>query len=119
MIEKTLLKINNIIGSMVCCDFEILGYIENSLIIGGGLSLSYPHRIIINFEEVFFMQINHEWSINTKKNFIEIANFEEANKINKMFSIEQGFTLFKIFSEQLEDEVHFYIASKNISVSDV
>ncbi len=118
--NETLENINQTIKKMPCCDFEIVKYNRNSLIIGGGYSLSYEHAILIEFESVFFMTLNSEWSIDTSEDFILLAPRNECLIFNKKYQIEQGNTLFKLIPEGLNENIdenentQFYISAKNI-----
>ena len=112
--KEVLEKINKAVKGMPCCDFEIVEYNKHSLLIGGGYSLSYEHSILIEFESVFFMTLNSEWSIDTNKEFIMLAQLNESLKINQQYQIEQGFTLFKIIPERLDITTQFYVSAKNI-----
>ncbi len=110
--EKILEQINRIVKKMPCCDFEIVGYNGHNLLVGGGYSLSYEHSIVIEFEGVFFMTLNSEWSIDTTTDFLFFAENSECTEINQKYRIEQGYTLFKAVAEDLA--IPFYISAKNI-----
>lgn len=106
--------INKVVKNMPCCDFEVVEYNRNNLLIGGGYSLSYAHSLLIEFEDVFFMTLNSSWSINTDNDFILLAHPNECLKINQRYQIEQGYTLFKIVPENLDIASSFYISAKNV-----
>ncbi len=112
--NKTLDNINKLVKGMPCCDFEIVEYNKNNLLIGGGYSLSYEHALLIEFEDVFYMTLNSSWSVDTNNDFILLAPFNECLKINQQYQIEQGYTLFKVVPENLDATSSFYISAKNI-----
>jgi hypothetical protein len=109
--KKVIESINSLIQTMVCCDMEIIKYDNNKLLIGGGLSLSYSHTFIIEFDSVFMLSLNSQWTIDTSKKFIEVLSNEDSFSINQKWGIERGYYLFRILTE---DNVIFHIAAKSI-----
>lgn len=85
-----------------------------NLRIGGKTSFDEKYDIIILFKDVFFLQCNYEWHTSISEKLFFIPGIEESKNININFSIEQGYNLFKIIAEDINNP--FYISAKNISI---
>ena len=83
------------------------------LVLIGSTDFTYGHSLEIKFEEVFHVSVNTEWKTDTSKPVLYLVDDSEGLGINQRYQIEQGNTLFKILSEDLETP--FYISAKNIS----
>ena len=118
-VQSTIDKINTIINGMVCCDFTIRGFTAgNGIEIGGGLSLSWEHTIIIEFEMISFIMLKDDWSVDTTKPFILLldrVDIDEYHAFNFKYLIEIGNYVFKIFPEH-HPNCDFYIAAKGIKL---
>jgi len=106
-------QINTILSKENWLDMEVLGMKGGSLTIIGSTDFTYSHSLEIKFEDVFYMSINMEWKADTSKPFLYLVDSSERIDINQKYRIEQGNTLFKILSEDLETP--FYISAKKIS----
>lgn len=111
-IKERILKINSFISKMKWFDMDIQSIKGGDLMIAGSIDFTYGHTLEVVFEEVYFMSVHMEWSVNTLLPVFSIAEGSEAFTINKQYAIEQGNTLFKISSEDVEEP--FYVAAKDI-----
>lgn len=114
--QLTIDKINNFLKMHHWCDFEIIEF-KGNLKIGGKTSFDDDYDLVIRFENVFFIQCNYEWKTDTELISFTIPNLEERRKINLDFSIEQGYTLFKIIAEDVDKP--FYISSVGLSIEKI
>lgn len=111
-IAEKIQQINSIISKELWFDMEILIRKGGNLSIVGSIDFTYGYSLEIIFLDVFHMSINTEWRTDTSKPVLEVVNGEEAWNVNGKYRIEQGNTLFKIQSEDLD--VPFYVAAKDI-----
>jgi len=105
-------KINQFIQSKAWFDFEVVEFSKGNLKIIGSTDFSYYYELEIILEEVFFMQLNREWQSDTSHPVIVIPDIEEQRKINMQFQVEQGYTLFRI---NTDESYCFYVSAKTIN----
>ncbi|ADV50976.1 hypothetical protein I2486_18315 [Cellulophaga sp. E16_2] len=113
MLQTVIDEINSFLKVHSWCDFEIIE-LKGNLMIGGKTSFEDRYDIIITFEDVFFIQCNYEWKTDTDLTTFSIPDIEERRKVNIDFSIESGYTLFKINAEEINQP--FYISSVGIKI---
>jgi hypothetical protein len=114
MLDKKVNEINDFLKKEMWFDFEMLEYKKNILTVVGSTDFSYSHNIEIYFKDVFSIHCNSEWKSDTSKNIIEIVQGDTAKKINIENKIEQGYTLFKLIPEDMNEESFFYIAARDL-----
>lgn len=114
MCENIILKINSFLKENNWCDFEIVN-LKGNLIVGGKTGFSDKYDILITFEDVYYIQCLYEWKTDTSSDSFFIPDIEEQREINIKYSIEEGFVLFKIVAEDIDNP--FYISAKKLSVN--
>jgi hypothetical protein len=117
MLDEKIKAINSFLRKEMWFDFEILEYKENCLTIIGSTDFSYFHNIEIYFKDVFLIHCSAEWKSDTKSDVIEIITGNEAREINLKNNVEQGYTLFKFISEDIDEDRFFYVAARDLEYS--
>ena len=106
-------NINKKISEHIYFELSFFKLENNNLIIVGSEDLGYFHEIEIEFNNVFTIECNFSFRLETNKPIISlIIDNEEVFRINKKYGVTHGNYIFKIISE---DNQEFYIISESIS----
>ena len=106
-------ELNSLLSHEIWLDMELFEIRKGCLTIIGSIDFTYGHSIEIRFEDVFYLNLRSEWTVETSNPFLKIVDGDEAYSINLQFRIESGYTLFKIIHEDANSP--FYIAAKSLS----
>ncbi|GAB2693122.1 hypothetical protein GCM10027037_15700 [Mucilaginibacter koreensis] len=109
-------EINEIINSSPWMDIYIYKYEKDHLILAASEDFCYYHNLEIHFKNVYAMEINNWFKIDTQRQFLEITELdtEVGGYLVQKFLIEKGHTIFQMISE---DDEYFYIVAKDIDYS--
>ena len=112
LLQNKVSKANAAIRQLAWCDFEIVDFGRTKLRLQGSLSTSYPFDIQITFEDVFFIQCSTSWKTDTSKDVLVLINGDEAVDLNLKYQVETGYSIFRIFPEDLETT--FYVVARDL-----
>lgn len=107
-------EINTLIQKEQWYDFSVKQYLDNELVIEGGLSLSYPDIEIV-FHGIFFTSLPFDWKTDTKQSVLTLVEGDEERSINQRYKVEYHHYIFKFSLEDYPIDFGCYIAAKGIS----
>jgi hypothetical protein len=107
-------EINTLIQKELWYDFSVKQYLDNELVVEGGLSLSYPDIEIV-FQGIFFTSLLFDWKTNTKQRVLTLVEGDEERLINQRFQVDYHHYIFKFSPEDYPIDFGCYIAAKEIS----
>jgi hypothetical protein len=107
-------EINTLIQKELWYDFCVKQYLDNELVVEGGLSLNYPD-IEIDFQGIFFTSLPFDWKTDTKQRVLTLVEGNEERLINQRFKVEYHHYIFKFSPEEYPIDFGCYIAAKGIS----
>ena len=107
-------ELNEFLGSMPWCDFEVLAYRGYNLLLMGSIDTTAHHNIEIEFSEVAAVSMPFEWKTDTSRGPFSIAEGAMAFRINQAFQIEEGHHVFLFEAEDSPPDAGFFVAAKDI-----
>jgi hypothetical protein len=107
-------EINTLIQKELWYDFSVKQYLDNQLVVEGGLSLSYPD-IEILFQGIFFTSFPFYWKTDAKQKVLTLVQGEEERLISEKFKVEYHHFIFKFTPEDYPNEFGCLIVAKAIS----
>lgn len=93
-------------------EFSILSFDNDNLTIAGSEDFSYFHNVELKFHNVQAIACRTYFKVDTKSNFLSIADANEAFEVNTKYDVLIGNVIFKF---QSEDGQLFYIAAKDLT----
>lgn len=107
-------KINDYLSKCLWMDFEICQLNGGKIVVAGRIDTSYNNfSIEMEFEQPYCISSILNWSVDTSKQFIELASDDEVIEMSRKYRIEQGNYVFKIYMEDFESSA-IYIAAKKV-----
>ena len=113
MIEK-IEEIKAFIKQKPWFDFQVVSCSNDNLLIAGSTAIHMFYEIYITFEQVFMLQLNMDWRVDTSSEVIKIVPGRDAREMNLAYQIEQGYQLFEFIPDEVSENTHFYIAAEKI-----
>lgn len=101
--RQTVARINSHLRGMPWCDFEIMEYHGNRLVLMGSIDPSSSHDIEVTFVDVAFLSLPTEWRTNTSEAPLSIVVGEDAVPTNRRFRVVRGTHIFRFQPEDMPD----------------
>ena len=106
--------INNIVSKDIHFEFEILGLTNNDLVLIGSEDFCYYHTLEITFQNIFHINLNESFKIDTTKPFLSLPEKQEAYDLNVKLEVLEGYYIFKLTTEGIDDAITFYVIAQDI-----
>ncbi len=108
-------EINAYLQRQPWCDFEVMEYQGDTLIIMGSLDTSAPHDIEIRFKDISFLSLPKEWRTDTAAPPLALLQGEDAFRWNVRFQVEQGHHIFAFTPEYFPEGFYCLVGAREIS----
>jgi hypothetical protein len=109
---EVIAQINEKIKEFLFIDIKVFSFHNDELVLGLNEDLAYSHRFEIRFRNVFTIDCNINWTIDTKRDMIRVVDTKE---INLKYGVEIGNLIFELNDQ---DGRLFYIIAEEISFTE-
>lgn len=108
-------NINQYVGRLPWCDFEVLEYRSSKLVVTGSLDVSAAHTFEVWFDGVFFMSLPMEWNTDTSRPPLALMVGEGAASVNRRFRVERGHHIFRFSPEDYPEDFGCLVGAREIA----
>jgi hypothetical protein len=114
-VKQAVDEINAYLQRQPWCDFEVMEYQGDTLIIMGSLDTTAPHDVEVQFKGISFLSLPMEWKTDTAAPPLAVVQGEDACRLNGRFQVEQGHHLFGFRPEGYPEGFSCLICAREIS----
>jgi hypothetical protein len=107
-------NINQYVGRLPWCDFEVLEYRGTRLVVTGSLDVSAAHTFEVWFDGVFFVSLPTEWRTDTSRPPLALMVGEGAAAVNRRFRVERGHHIFRFTPEDYPEDFGCLVGAREI-----
>jgi hypothetical protein len=93
-VKQAVEEINAFLQLQPWCDFEVMEYQGDTLVIMGSLDTTAPHDVEVRFKGVYFLSLPMEWKTDTTAPPLAVLQGEDSFRLNGRFQVEQGHYIF-------------------------